>query len=745
MNSVLKNKTFELFLLSFVSLFLELLLIRWLSSDFRSLCVFKTFPLATCLVGLGAGAAMAQNRPLAEKLFNQFPFALYICVIVTKVLAVWGFSELYFPSANLYQWTDLMATMGKEFTTYQLFYMVFLVVLLAPTFYVCMSLGAQIGILFNETKPLSAYCINIVGALAGSIVFTICAFAYLPLWTLFIVPAVVAMLYLKENTRRHQIRSALLLTLAVVAAYWPIRGPEGMQTKWSPYARIDVYPVDATKGDEKKKAGILVNVNHIYHQFFFPEHNIGEGWKMRDDIQERVDKRKGYYAFPYTFKQNPEDVLILGAGTGQDVREAVKNGAKTIDAIEIDPLIIQLGKENNPSYSDPKVNIVNNDARHFVAHSKKKYDLILLACLDSSALSGMPSSVRVDSFVHTKESVEASARLLKPDGLLVMSFGAGGANWLRNRVANTMKAALGYPPIVLQGEEFYFIAGNPVKEGKLMIPPTGQFPAAQPDWNSGDRILTDDWPFMYMASKGLDVPFLLVIVEVIILALFAGRKLFFSKDEKYWTMFALGAAFLLVELGAITRLSLLYSATWLTSSVVINSILVMILIANVLVMKYRDVFDKNINLCFAFLMATLCGSFFVPESSVLALNNNVDYLGHAALTFITLLPCFGAAIVFATLFARVKSPARALAFNLYGCVAGALLEYLSNQLGIRNLVLLSLGLYVAAWIFTITGKQRGELAGSGDSTATVGDTVISAEKGTDTAPGSGLGSPVTES
>lgn len=718
MNAALKSKTMELFLLSFVSLFLELLLIRWLSSDFRSLCVFKTFPLATCLVGLGAGAAMAQNRPAAEKLFNQFPFAFYICVIVTKVLAVWGFSELYFPSANLYQWTDLMGTMGSEFATYQLFYMVFLAILLAPTFYVCMALGAGIGILFNEVPPLKAYCINIGGALAGSIIFTACAFAYLPLWSLFIVPAAVAIIYLKDNSRRFKIRSALLLILAVVAVYWPIRGPVGMETKWSPYARIDTYPVVAEKGQEKKDVGVLVNVNHIYHQFFFPEHDFGEGWKIDKAIQDRVDKRKGYYAFPYTFKPNPEDVLILGAGTGQDVREAVKNGAKSIDAIEIDPLIIALGKKQNPSYSDPKVNIVNDDARHYVAHSNKKYDLILLACLDSSALSGMPSSVRVDSFVHTKESVANSAKLLKPDGLLVMSFGAGGANWLRDRVARTMKAALGYPPVVLHGEEFYFIAGNPVKEGTLVVPETKQFPRVQPDYNSSDRILTDDWPFMYMASTGLDMPFLLVILEVIILALFAGRRLFFSKEDKYWTMFCLGAAFLLVELGAITRLSLLFSATWLTSSVVINSILVMILVANILVMKHRQVFDKNIHLCFAFLMATLIGSFFVPEEAVLSLNNSVDYSGHALLTFITLLPCFGAAIVFATLFAKVRSPARALAFNLYGCVAGAMLEYLSNQLGIRNLVLLSLVLYLAAWLFTAMSKEKA---------AEVSDTVPGAE------------------
>jgi SAM-dependent methyltransferase len=693
----LKSKTFELFLLSFASLFLELLLVRWLSSDFRSLCVFKTFPLATCFVGLGAGAALAQNKTVAGKLFDQFPFALYLCAVITRVLAVWGFSELYFPSANLYQWTDLMLTMGSQFAVYQLIYMAFLAVLLAPTFFVCLALGAQIGNLFNDTPALKAYCINVGGALAGSIVFTAGAFACLPCWALFCVPAAIGALYLRQSTKWVRSRSILLLVLSVVAVGWPLRGPAGMQTIWSPYARIDVYPVVEEKANEKQEIGILINVNHIFHQFFFPEHKVDPGWQVTIAIRERINNRLGYYAYPYTFKPSPQDLLILGSGTGQDVREAVKNGARSIDAVEIDPLIIKLGKEYNPSYSDHRVNLVCDDARHFVTHCARKYDMVMMACLDSSALSGMPSSVRIDSFVHTKESVAAMAKLLKPDGLLVMSFGAGGANWLRDRVARTMTAALGYPPQVFQGQEFFFVAGEPVRNGKLVVKPSAQFPRVAPELSSTDRILTDDWPFMYMAANKIDVPFLLVMVEVILLSLFAGRKLFAAPEEKYWTMFCLGTAFLLVELGAITRLSLLYSATWLTSSVVINGILVMILAANVLVMKYGNVFAAHLNRCFFLLLVSLCLSFFIPETLVLSLNRSFDYAGHALLTFITLLPCFFAALVFATLFSRVTQVSRALAFNLFGCVAGALLEYLSNQIGIRNLVLFSLSIYGAAW------------------------------------------------
>ena len=45
-------------------------------------------------------------------------------------------------------------------------------------------------------------------------------------------------------------------------------------------------------------------------------------------------------AFGNTF----ENVLILGAGSGTDVAAALKHGAKHVDAVEIDPVILRLGK-----------------------------------------------------------------------------------------------------------------------------------------------------------------------------------------------------------------------------------------------------------------------------------------------------------------------------------------------------------------------------------------------------------------
>ena len=82
-----------------------------------------------------------------------------------------------------------------------------------------------------------------------------------------------------------------------------------------------------------------------------------------------VDHKEYFYQWPYTvFGDTFENVLILGAGSGTDVAAALKHGAKHVDAVEIDPTIIRLGRELHPDrpYHDPRVTVINDDARHFL-------------------------------------------------------------------------------------------------------------------------------------------------------------------------------------------------------------------------------------------------------------------------------------------------------------------------------------------------------------------------------------------
>lgn len=53
---------FELFLISFLALYAELVVIRWLASEVRVFAYFKNLPLMASFLGLGLGCARCGSR-----------------------------------------------------------------------------------------------------------------------------------------------------------------------------------------------------------------------------------------------------------------------------------------------------------------------------------------------------------------------------------------------------------------------------------------------------------------------------------------------------------------------------------------------------------------------------------------------------------------------------------------------------------------------------------------------------------
>ncbi len=103
---------------------------------------------------------------------------------------------------------------------------------------------------------------------------------------------------------------------------------------WSPYYKITV-------GQDGPDT--VVEVNNIFHQSMAP-----------------VEQKEYFYQWPYSvFGDTFDDVLILGAGSGTDVAAALRHGAKHVDAVEIDPAILRLGRAHHPDhpYSDPRVTV----------------------------------------------------------------------------------------------------------------------------------------------------------------------------------------------------------------------------------------------------------------------------------------------------------------------------------------------------------------------------------------------------
>jgi hypothetical protein len=166
-----------------------------------------------------------------------------------------------------------------------------------------------------------------------------------------------------------------------------------------------------------------------------------------------------------------------------------------------------------------------------------------------------------------------------------------------------------------------------------------------------------------------------------------------------WHFFLLGSAFLLLEIKSITDLALLFGSTWIVNSVVISAILVMILVANFYVQRFRLV---DIRVYYMLLAVALLFSYFVPLQTLLGQN---VWLKAVLGSLIISLPLFFAGIIFAGSLKKTTSVEVAFGSNLLGAVLGGLLEYSSLILGLNNLVLVALALYMGSLV--ALGRVRG--------------------------------------
>lgn len=698
----------ELLVLSLVSLFLELLIIRWMSADFRAFSVFKTFPLVTCFVGLGVGFAAK-----SDSIFKYCPVALLILVICIKVFDNFGVGVWMLPTEGFYTLPSKASFSDDTWYTYVFAFMLVLALLLFGPFCAMASIGSRLGKLFNQLTPLRAYLVNIGGAIAGSLLFSVTSFMGLSPEILLIPVCAVLYFYLRDYGKFGWKALVPLLCVIVLGLWNPKGFYEAGTIHWSPYQRIELQARTVKlKGSETETIiGYWLRSNRAFYQFFYDlSENAVNNPGYPDDLRDTLRVYRSHYTLPYSLVK-PKSVLIVGAGTGNDVAEAIRQGATTIDAVDIDPVILRLGKEFNPAhpYDSPVVTRHCDDARHYMNSCRKKYDLIVFAQLDSQTGIGQGSSMRLDNYVFTKESIRKAADLLQPDGIVCLSFGAMNDQWFQERLFETIKAAVGYPPMVVpentQTAEYqyvstYYILGKPVEKGELKLP-EGLKDIGEP-WRTNPpnaRILTDDWPYLYLVPIAIDVPYLMVIAEVLLLAVIAGRRVLFSRpDWIHWQLFFMGAAFILLELQFISRLALLFGSTALTSAAVITGVLIMILFATIMVMKNVMNVAQKQSALYLILLATLVASYVLPVDQILASTADIPLVGTLFVTFVTLLPVFIAGMIFAAAFATISVPGPALAFNLLGSVLGAMLEYLSNYTGVNGLIWIAVGLYLASYL-----------------------------------------------
>jgi hypothetical protein len=657
----------RLFGLSFLMLFTELALIRWTGANIVYLSYFSNFVLLGSFLGIGLGFLRARSR---WNLFPWTPVALVLLVVFVRVFPVSinrsGSQLLYFTTlktSGLPTWVTLPA--------------IFLAVAA-----VMMLIGEGVARTFTEFSPLEAYRLDILGSLVGIAAFSALSFLDAAPWAWgLIATGVLALLY------GRQISFIQVAALLGVAGLLVAESAEAADV-WSPYYRLSVF---------HHPPNYLINANGVPHQVIQPASN-----------------RAKFYQYPY--QQAPRNslrnVLIIGAGTGNDVATALAEGARHVDAVEIDPDLIRLGRQLNPNhpYQSKRVTAYVTDGRAFLQQTGTRYDLILFALPDSLTLVAGQSSLRLESYLFTLQAIQAArARLRTSDGVFAM-YNFYRTQWLRNRLAGTVTQAFGSRPCVTTWATLsMFTVGarqSAVSCHRVWQPPRSVLAPA-----------TDDHPFVYLDGNTIPGYYLLTLGLILAASVLSVRVLSGSlrRMSGYGDLFFMGAAFLLLETKSLVQFALLFGTTWFVNALVFAGVLVAVLAA---VEVSRRVVVRRPGWLYLALLGALAAAWSVPSAALLDLPAVARFAAATALAFT---PIFLANLVFAQRFREAGDSAVAFGANLLGAMVGGVLEYTSLVLGYRWLLVLVAALYGLAFAISRVRGTRGDplspYAGSGSRSA----------------------------
>jgi hypothetical protein len=648
------------------------------------LAYFSNFVLLGSFLGIGLGFLRASARERGSR-----PIPVYSPLMLVGLI---GFVSAYPVTVDRSSTSLIFFTSGTTsgppiWLTLPAVFLAVAAVLAGP--------GEIVGSCFAELPRLEAYRLDLVGSLAGIASFTIMSFLDAPPLVWF---TVIALLFGVLLGRLTMATSGALLVSLVLLFLYPLRHDTGVF--WSPYYKVSTQKLSDGQG------GVAwhIDVNGIPHQTMTSE-------AVRA-------KRLPFYLQPYKeVPRPPKDVLIVGAGTGGDVAIALKQGARHVDAVEIDPTLLRFGRQLNPDrvYQDPRVSAHVDDGRAFLEGTNRKYDLILFALPDSLTLVSGASSLRLESYLFTEQAARTARAHLKPGGAFSM-YNFYRRQWLVDRLAGTLDDAFGHAPCVFKGEATTALA-------VLTVGLSSADQACAATWvRAADTPppATDDKPFLYLRTSSIpplyrNALLLIVLASALAIALVlvanafgggAGASARLGRQVRemwsYRDLFLLGAAFLLMETKSVTGFALLFGTTWFVNALVFGGVLLAVLCAVEFTHRVRT---PSLTVMYGVLLGGLALNWLVPVTDLLSLG----FLPRALVAIvISFLPIFAANVIFAKRFSVTADAPMAFGTNLLGAIVGGCLEYLSLVFGYRALLVLAAALYVSAYLVMPRAKARAQ-------------------------------------
>jgi spermidine synthase len=683
----------QLAIVSFAGLFIEVMLIRWIGTEVRIFAYFQNLSLIACFLGFGLGCYWSNRRK--NLLLSLAAMAMLVFLVHTPVVT---FQELLTILSSVLSlspdsvfWGFGQNPTGVRYLLLFAAAVVVLVAFLILLVAVMLPIGQWVGFYLDRARnPVAAYSMNLLGSVAGVWAFAAMAFLWLaPAYWFGLAFLLVLVLF---GLRRRPIVAGLLL-LGGCLVLLVFSRPQPTNTHWSPYQKLDVV----SYGEEIYQ----IQVNNTGYMSIA---NTTPDYMSRHPEIAGL-RYEGPYDVGYRFAESVDRVLIIGAGGGNDASGALRNGAGQVDTVEIDPVIYHLGEMLHPDrpYSSPKVHKILNDGRAYLRTAQERYDVIVFGLLDSHTQFSDYSNMRVDNYVYTEQSLEEARRLLKPHGILIVKFEVRAPwTWIGQRFYAMLDRVFKHPPVV-----FYLSTYGPFPSATLFVtsndselwnraaqPPLEQLiashpPAFEKTTEGAPELTTDDWPYIYQRTHSIPGTFLTVSVILLAMAFFVVRRELRGGQLATWHFFFLGAGFLLLETQLVSRLALYFGTTWIVNCVALTAVLLVLVGANLFVQWFHP---RRLGAYYFMLLLGIIGNYVFPWERLTYSAQTIGIL----LSLAYAVPVFFAGVVFTESFRNSEQKSGAFGANIVGAIAGGLAQNVSFIFGMKMLLLVAALFYVGA-------------------------------------------------
>lgn len=248
------------------------------------------------------------------------------------------------------------------------------------------------------------YVLDILGDIVGGVLFSFVLVVWFDHFACLYVPAALnltaALLVAARSGRRLLAAGCLLLGTASAA----VAGLdlETRSTQWQHPGQEIVYRGNSPYG--------RLVVTHLAGQYTFIENGVVLfSTQCAEEIEETVH-------FAMAQRPKARSVLILGGGITGTAREVLKYGVQRVDYVELDPLVLEVGRRLLPdALADPRIHVIQTDGRLWIKQTQDRYDVLIVDAPE-------PSTSQLNR-LYTREFFAEAARVLAPDGVLSLRLG----------------------------------------------------------------------------------------------------------------------------------------------------------------------------------------------------------------------------------------------------------------------------------------------------------------------------------